>query len=452
MEVESNQQPPPQDAVVPVVGVCKSVTGTFLKRAFFMLMLLIAGVFLITLIDVTGPWFLRNDYWFGESIVPPEKQCYQSPLLFGTTGPQATFDKKFKFLDSIPNLHPLVKEQWMKFNRSLDDNGKMSKECLQRAVGFVKNEVPDVNGKYYREYSGRSHDPNVVRDIRFMSFRNGRVVWSQGPTNREKDLAQFIETLYSSYPDLPDVDFLEDLNDGALCAPWLTEDCAMPLFVHEAGMECAACLGTGRPTVHPVYLNEPDFGKWEEKKEIGVWRGSTTGGAGWTIVSIKNSTRFKLVDLSLEYPALLDARFTGIVQTDDKELKSYMEETGRLCDTCGIDSKRWPEWKYLVVVDGNSNPDRFPFFLSLGSVVLRQEWIGLEVFEYGLKPFEHYIPVKRDLSDLIEKIEWAKSHDDECKQIAQNAWCFINSTFTHPTNVEYWKGFIRAYSEIVPRL
>jgi hypothetical protein len=31
-----------------------------------------------------------------------------------------------------------------------------------------------------------------------------------------------------------------------------------------------------------------------------------------------------------------------------------------------------------------------------------------------------YVSVKEDLSDLIEVIEWCKSHDDECRQIAEN--------------------------------
>ena len=30
-----------------------------------------------------------------------------------------------------------------------------------------------------------------------------------------------------------------------------------------------------------------------------------------------------------------------------------------------------------------------------------------------MKPWEHYIPVKNDFSDLIEKINWAKEHGKE---------------------------------------
>ena len=37
-----------------------------------------------------------------------------------------------------------------------------------------------------------------------------------------------------------------------------------------------------------------------------------------------------------------------------------------------------------------------------------------------LIPFEHFIPVKQDLSDLIEMTQWLKSHDKESQKIALN--------------------------------
>jgi hypothetical protein len=58
--------------------------------------------------------------------------------------------------------------------------------------------------------------------------------------------------------------------------------------------------------------------------------------------------------------------------------------------------------------------------MLLGSVILKVEgkydlWV-----EQLLQDGVNYISVKEDLSDLIEKIEWCKSHDEECKTIAEN--------------------------------
>lgn len=35
-----------------------------------------------------------------------------------------------------------------------------------------------------------------------------------------------------------------------------------------------------------------------------------------------------------------------------------------------------------------------------------------------LRPFEHYVPVNADMSDFAEKIDWARSHPAEARQIA----------------------------------
>jgi hypothetical protein len=58
--------------------------------------------------------------------------------------------------------------------------------------------------------------------------------------------------------------------------------------------------------------------------------------------------------------------------------------------------------------------------MLLGSVILKVKgkydlWV-----EQLLQDGVNYISVKEDLSDLIEKIEWCKSHDEECKTIAEN--------------------------------
>ena len=38
-----------------------------------------------------------------------------------------------------------------------------------------------------------------------------------------------------------------------------------------------------------------------------------------------------------------------------------------------------------------------------------------------IKPWVHYVPVRSDLDDLMEKLEWAESHPQEAQQISENA-------------------------------
>ena len=50
-----------------------------------------------------------------------------------------------------------------------------------------------------------------------------------------------------------------------------------------------------------------------------------------------------------------------------------------------------------------------------GSVGLKVESDFAQSYYGSLKPFENYVPIKSDFSDLIEKIEWLKANDDKAK-------------------------------------
>lgn len=62
-----------------------------------------------------------------------------------------------------------------------------------------------------------------------------------------------------------------------------------------------------------------------------------------------------------------------------------------------------------------------PYLLAGGSLVLKQDSEFYEHFYHELKPMVHYVPVQRNLSDLVDKLQWSLSHDEEAKEIAENA-------------------------------
>ena len=74
------------------------------------------------------------------------------------------------------------------------------------------------------------------------------------------------------------------------------------------------------------------------------------------------------------------------------------------------------DYKYILDIDGNSASwTRLPYIMGGGSVALKVESNYGQWFYGDIKPFEHYVPIKSDFSDLIEKIEWLKSNDDKAK-------------------------------------
>lgn len=58
---------------------------------------------------------------------------------------------------------------------------------------------------------------------------------------------------------------------------------------------------------------------------------------------------------------------------------------------------------------------RLPYLLAGDSLVLKQDSIYYEHFYNELRPWEHYVPVRADLGDLLEKIQWAREHDEQVR-------------------------------------
>jgi Glycosyl transferase family 90 len=81
----------------------------------------------------------------------------------------------------------------------------------------------------------------------------------------------------------------------------------------------------------------------------------------------------------------------------------------------------WLARKYAIDIDGFSNTwSNLLIRMLYGCCVLKVDsQFGFRQWYYDrIKPFEHYIPVRADMSDLLEKIEWAKAHDTEAREIA----------------------------------
>ena len=59
------------------------------------------------------------------------------------------------------------------------------------------------------------------------------------------------------------------------------------------------------------------------------------------------------------------------------------------------------------------------------SLVFKQDSTYYEHFYRHLEPWKHYIPLKSDLSDVIEKLKWAKDHDSEVVLMSMYV-CIVN--------------------------
>lgn len=215
---------------------------------------------------------------------------------------------------------------------------------------------------------------------------------------------------------------------------------------------------------------------WEEREPVLIWRGShsnlwvpgcsmalaakdesmlkkcTEMPAGEVRESIWNFTtwlqlpRGRLVSLSRYFP-FIDAKF---VHNSDMvpmapDLEQFLHDEGLFAEK--MEPLFQARYKYQISIEGNSAPDRLSWQLFLGSVVLIPDspWQVTSVLTL-LKPFVHYVPVLYDLSNLVERLEWLREHDDEARQIAHNGAVFAQRYLTCDSNIYYLDRLLRTYA------
>jgi hypothetical protein len=172
---------------------------------------------------------------------------------------------------------------------------------------------------------------------------------------------------------------------------------------------------------------------WSQKINKAIFRGTATG-CGFTYNS---NMRLKASELSKKYSNILDAGITG----NQPKLKLHsIDGVGYVKPIKFIQKIPFSEqskYKYILHLDGNVAAYRLGKSLLFNSVVLLQETGSRLWFQHLLKPWEHYVPIKEDLSDLIEKINWCIHHDKECQAIANNGRALAKTFLTKDECLKY---------------
>jgi len=188
--------------------------------------------------------------------------------------------------------------------------------------------------------------------------------------------------------------------------------------------------------------------KWNKKKPTAVFRGSSTGCG----VTTEDNPRLMVAKMN-QYNyndndglgPLLDAGITtwntrprklkGKKYLDNIDIKVQPPLINRLSH-----KEQKENYKYVINIDGNVTAYRLSNELSFGSVILLVESNYYIWFMKLLKPYVHYIPVKKDLSDLLEKIRWCRENDDACIKIVKNSLRFYRKYLTREGIFDYMQN------------
>ncbi|KAI8840861.1 glycosyl transferase family 90-domain-containing protein [Chytriomyces cf. hyalinus JEL632] len=217
--------------------------------------------------------------------------------------------------------------------------------------------------------------------------------------------------------------------------PWKSVDAEVPFFT-QCKSDCYADILM--PQFYALISTSPikDRVKWEDKKNVLFWHGTTTGSHYGDNIPWRKSHRVRLVQWAKDYgkkypdrifeaasngpipePVGVDIGFTALVHSFESAKEVLDKEFGM---KKFYDFKPTLKFKYLLVVDGHTWPGRLQGFLQTNSVIL-YNGVFMDWWNARLKPWEHYVPVQVDFSDLEEKLEWLLRNDDKARQISINA-------------------------------
>lgn len=167
---------------------------------------------------------------------------------------------------------------------------------------------------------------------------------------------------------------------------------------------------------------------WDSKKPTAVFRGSSTGYG----ISIDTNQRLKvayissIAELDENGISYIDAGITKWNTRPRKFIDSIYLQTIEIENlpfklVNKLSALEQSNYKYIIHINGHVSAFRLSYELGMNSVILivKNDWKMW--YSNMLKEYVHYIPIKEDLSDIIDKIKWCRNNDDKCKDITKNA-------------------------------
>ena len=174
-------------------------------------------------------------------------------------------------------------------------------------------------------------------------------------------------------------------------------------FLGSAGY--AAARGWGADGVAPA---------WDARQPVAVWRGSSTGEADGSLLRLPRAALCRL-GLGADW---LDAGITDVVQASSPEDAAALRDSG-LCKP-RMAMAEHARYKFQVDIDGNTNswPGLFQKLLTGSPVLKVLSSKGYRQWYYPrLVPWQNYVPVASDLSDLPAIVHYLREHDGLARAI-----------------------------------
>ncbi len=260
-------------------------------------------------------------------------------------------------------------------------------------------------------------------------------------TEQTSALNHFLSAL--NHLPLPDFDLILSVSPS-FDRPFLLLHTTVPIFA--VSKECHNHKVVLIPRLwnserEALFHHLPD---WETKTAKAFWRGFATdtpyGFYDWDC-----KPRSRLVLESLHHPDLLDAAIVASPHLDAYLLK-WLDSLSYLAPFTPPEQQC--AYKYLISIDGSASPSTFEWQLFSHSLLFKAESNRVEWFYDALLQDQHFLSFHPGGNDLIEKISWAITHDEEAFAMAKRARLFAEEHLRDEDLFVYLYHLLSTYSKL----
>jgi hypothetical protein len=345
---------------------------------------------------------------------------------------QLLFDNKFSLEKQLQKLIALHHSNFFKTFASIKNVESINLDLIPKKLRqvIVSNKVP----KLWALIIYKNNIPELY-------------ISSKGSSSKHK-LATVISALNDSKKPVPDGYYLLSLDDG----------------VHSPTEYPMLAFATDKELLHQVVLI-PDYealagyndlfekitkgreaNPWSNKKAQIFWRGSATGLA-FQKESFAETPRYRFLQFAKD-KSFIDAKFTDWPITYSAQHKKLILDNFGIHPYTGVVTAL--KYKYLFDIDGHScSYSRMAWILASNSILMKHSSNKTQWYYELLQPYQHFIPIANDFSNVYLQLQWAEQHPKQIAKIIDNANALAKQVFNQESiHAALLKGFIK-YHELL---
>ena len=183
---------------------------------------------------------------------------------------------------------------------------------------------------------------------------------------------------------------------------------------------------------------------FEEKKNVVIWRGATTGYGFGNQIPFRTVSREVLLEKYCNQKSLhdgIDIGVTKLIQGARTKAEYYKKFLKPF-----MTRKQLLEHKYILSVEGNDVATNLKWIMCSNSVlVMPKPQIESWIMESHLVPFVHFVPVMDDFSDLQAKIIWCNRNPKKMLGDYKNARKFMKVFLNEANENKVMKSVLQCY-------